>query len=187
MVYSRRIIKAVELAYEWHGEQRRKSTDIPYMTHLFAVAALVGEHGGDENQFIAALLHDSVEDSGGKETLGRIREHFGDLVADWVWGCSDSHTQPKPPWRERKEKHLEVMRNAPPELKLILAADKLHNTRSLALSYRLVGSKIWDRFNGGKEGTLWYHRSAFSALRYQWDHSILIDLAAATEALFALE
>lgn len=187
MVYSRRIIKAVEMAYEWHGEQRRKSSDIPYITHLFAVAALVGEHGGDEDQFIAALLHDSVEDSGRTETLSRIREHFGDRVADWVWGCSDSHTQPKPPWRERKEQHLEVMKNAPPELKLILASDKLHNTRSIALSHRGVGNKIWDRFSDGKEGTLWYHQSALNALRCQWEHSILIDLTAATEALFTLE
>jgi len=185
--YSPRILDAAALAYECHAGQRRKNSEVPYIVHPFAVAALVGEYGGTEEQFIAALLHDTVEDGGGLPVLERIRARFGDPVAEWVWACSDSHTQPKPPWRARKEKHLAVMADAAPELKLILAADKLHNVRAIALSHRSDGATVWDRFNGGREGTRWYYQEALTALCSHWEHSILIELGKAVDVLLALE
>ncbi len=187
MRYSARILDAAALAYECHGEQRRKNSEVPYIVHPFAVAALVGEYGGTEDQFIAALLHDTVEDGGGLPVLERIRARFGDPVAEWVWACSDSHTQPKPPWRARKEKHLAAMADAAPELKLILAADKLHNARAIALSHRSEGATVWERFNGGREGTRWYYREAVAALNSGWNHPLLCDLAAAVEVLLTLD
>ena len=103
-----------------------------------------------KDQFIAALLHDAVEDQGGLSTLERIRAGFGDCVAEYVQACSDAVTSPKPPWRERKTAHLADMARSEPGIKLILAADKLHNARAIMADLHTVGNAVWDRFNGGK-------------------------------------
>lgn len=130
-----------------------------------AVAALVIEAGGNEDLAIAALLHDAVEDQGGKETLARIRRDFGDHVAGIVAGCSDADTMPKPPWRPRKEQYVERIQSAHPDIRLVSAADKLHNARSILADLRLLGDAVWERFTGRKDGTLWYYRSMVTALR----------------------
>jgi (p)ppGpp synthase/HD superfamily hydrolase len=123
------------------------------------VASLVLEFGGDEDLAIAALLHDVVEDCGGAPMLTEVRRRFGSRVAKIVEGCTDSDTDPKPPWRERKETYIRHLKHADAETRLVSAADKLNNVRSILSDYREVGESIWDRFNGGREGTLWYYRA----------------------------
>lgn len=156
---SNRFEEALVYATRKHSSQVRKGTPIPYIAHLLAVASIVLEDGGDEDQAIAALLHDAVEDQGGKPTLNEIRSKFGDGVAAIVEGCTDADTIPKPPWRNRKESYIRHLRSAPPEVLRVSLADKIHNVRAVLRDYRAVGENLWERFQGGKKGTLWYYRS----------------------------
>ena len=151
-----RFEEALVYATQLHRHQRRKVGGTPYIAHLLSVAALVLEDGGDEDCAIAALLHDAVEDQGGAETLAEIRLRFGETVAEIVDGCSESDVQPKPPWKERKEKFIENLRHASPQVYRITMADKLHNARCMLQDYQNLGEQIWDGFRGGKEGTLWF-------------------------------
>jgi len=171
-----RFEEALQWASRLHAGQRRKGTEIPYVSHLLSVAALVLEDGGDEDQAIAALLHDAVEDQGGLETREEVRRRFGERVTMIVDGCTDAVTNPKPPWRERKEKYIDAVRAAPPEVLRVSAADKLHNARSILLDYRRNGEAIWARFKGGREGTLWYYRSMLAALRQAGGTTMLEEL-----------
>jgi (p)ppGpp synthase/HD superfamily hydrolase len=154
-----RFLRAFQFAAEKHAGQTRKASGIPYIAHLMGAASLVLEFGGDEDLAIAALLHDVVEDCGGAPILREVRRKFGSRVAKIVDGCTDSDTEPKPPWRERKEAYIRHLKSADAETRLVSAADKLNNVRSILSDYREVGESIWDRFNGGREGTLWYYRA----------------------------
>lgn len=153
------------MATRLHGRQRRKGTDVPYVSHLLGVASLVLEAGGDEDQAIAALLHDAVEDQGGRPQLEKIRRHFGDRVAGIVEGCTDADSVPKPPWRERKERYIEHIRHAPAEVRRVSAADKLHNARAILADVRRHGDAVWGRFTADRGGVLWYYRSLVTAFR----------------------
>ena len=148
-----------------HAEQIRKGTSIPYITHPLAVAGIVLENGGNEDEAVAALLHDAVEDQGGVTTRDKIRQLFGDTVVEIVNGCTDSDETPKPPWRERKEVYLAHLKGASPSVRLVSCADKLHNARSILSDYRQLGDKVWRRFKGGKAGTLWYYRALLDTYR----------------------
>ena len=159
MELSTRFEKALVFASHLHAKQRRKGSEIPYVAHLLAVTALVLEHGGDENEAIAALLHDAIEDQGGDATRQEIRRRFGDLVVEIVNGCTDADSIPKPPWRGRKEAYIAHLHTASSSILLVSAADKLHNIRSILNDYRVLGEDLWPRFKAGKEGTLWYYRS----------------------------
>ena len=150
---------ALSLAFRLHDGQKRKGTQVPYFSHLMGVAALVLEDGGNEDEAIAALLHDAVEDQGGLQTLEDIRQKFGQHVAEIVDGCTDAYTQPKPPWKQRKQAYLAHLTQAPPEVLRVSLADKLHNARSIYADLQRNGSSTWMRFNGGREGTIWYYRS----------------------------
>ena len=187
MSYSKEVVDAFALAHELHRGQVRKGSEAPYLTHLMAVAATVGEFGGTEQQVIAALLHDAVEDQGGRATLERIRARFGDDVATYVEGCSDTDTKPKPPWRQRKEAFIQRMTDAPHEIKLIVAADKLHNVRTLTTVLRQSGPSVWERFRGGHDGTLWYHAEMLRALATDWQNPILHEVADAIDRLHRLD
>lgn len=151
--------KAFRYAAAKHAGQARKGTAVPYLSHLMAVASLVLEAGGDEEMAIAALLHDVVEDCGGMPRLREIQKQFGTRVAKIVEGCTDSFTQPKPEWVERKKEYLAEVKHADRETRLVSASDKLHNVRTILTDYRQDGEAIWTRFNGKKEGTLWYYRA----------------------------
>jgi GTP pyrophosphokinase len=111
------------------------------------------------------LLHDAAEDAGGRETLEQIRERFGETVAEIVAGCTDSWTIPRPPWRGRKEAYIAHLRGASASVRLVSAADKLHNARTILADYRTLDEEVWSRFNGGREGTLWYYRALVDVLR----------------------
>jgi (p)ppGpp synthase/HD superfamily hydrolase len=147
-----------------HAGQLRKGSGTPYIAHLLGVAALVIEDGGSEDEAIAALLHDAIEDQGGDVTRQEVRRRFGERVVAIVEGCSDTDAVPKPPWRERKERFLASLDRAPSGVLRVVTADKLHNARSLLVAYRQRGEALWKQFRGGKEGTLWYHRAAADAL-----------------------
>ena len=154
-----RFVEAVAYALELHGEQVRKATSIPYITHLLAVCSLVLEDGGTEDEAIAALLHDGPEDQGGRETLDEIRRRFGPDVAAMVDALSDTMETPKPPWRERKAGYLDRLRGEPASVLRISLADKLHNLRTLATDLDLQGDAVWSRFRAGRDEQAWYHRS----------------------------
>jgi (p)ppGpp synthase/HD superfamily hydrolase len=152
-------MRAFAFAAEKHAGQARKASTIPYTAHLMGVASLVLEAGGDEDLAIAALLHDVVEDCGGERMLKEVRRRFGNRVARIVDGCTDAYLIPKPPWKERKDYYLAHLKKADADTRLVSAADKLNNVRSILSDYREVGEFVWARFNGGREGTLWYYRS----------------------------
>ncbi|HOK10100.1 MAG TPA: HD domain-containing protein [Candidatus Hydrogenedens sp.] len=208
----KRVLSAIDLALMLHKEQKRKGRDIPYITHLLAVASKILEEGGDEDQFIAGLLHDSIEDQNtqwasqvldGVEIinleidekqfllslltnieaseytftlLGVIFKNFGKKVALYVRHCSDSFTYPKKPWKQRKQEFISQCYYLPPEVKLIVACDKWHNLYTTYLDLCRGGDNIWEKFNGGKEGSLWYYREIIHALKSNWTHPILLEL-----------
>jgi (p)ppGpp synthase/HD superfamily hydrolase len=154
-----RLQSAFRCAAEKHAGQTRKQTAVPYLSHLMAVASLVLEAGGDEDMAIAALLHDVVEDCGGLPRLREVRKMFGARVAKIVEGCTDSFGESKREWIERKKDYLREVKDADAETRLVSASDKLHNVRTILADYRRDGEDIWARFNGKKEGTLWYYRA----------------------------
>jgi (p)ppGpp synthase/HD superfamily hydrolase len=160
-----RFERALLFATRKHARQTRKGTAIPYIAHLLSVAGLVLEAGGDEDLAIAALLHDVVEDCGGAPMLGEIRRRFGQHVAHLVDGCTDTDLDPKPPWRQRKEDYLKHLQTADADVRLVSAADKLHNARSVLADYREFGESVWERFQGKRDGTLWYYRSLVDEFR----------------------
>jgi (p)ppGpp synthase/HD superfamily hydrolase len=160
-----RFEEALQYAARLHASQLRKGTTVPYVSHLLAVTAIVLEDGGSEDEAIAALLHDAIEDQGGDPTRHEIRSRFGEKVAAIVDGCTDAEVIPKPPWLERKKQHLEHLRHAPPEVIRISAADKLHNARAVLSDFRQHGHAIWARFKGGREGTLWHYRRLLDVFR----------------------
>jgi (p)ppGpp synthase/HD superfamily hydrolase len=161
---SKDLESALKFAARLHAKQTRKGSDAPYISHLLAVAAIALEHGATESEAIAALLHDAVEDQGGQETLDTIRRRYGKRVANIVAACSDTDQEPKPPWRERKDAYVERIRTAPYSVRLVVAADKLHNARHLLGSYRIQGDDLWSNFKGGRDGTLWYYRAVVDVL-----------------------
>jgi (p)ppGpp synthase/HD superfamily hydrolase len=163
--------RAVRYANRIHADQTRKGTDVPYMTHLLGVASLVLENGAQsEEEVIGALLHDAAEDQGGRPRLEDIREQFGEQVAHIVDACTDSYESPKPPWRERKEAYVAHVRERvepggdEPALRVSLA-DKLHNARAILADVRESGDAVFERFNGKKDGTIWYYAALVEAFR----------------------
>jgi (p)ppGpp synthase/HD superfamily hydrolase len=160
-----RFERALLFATRKHASQTRKGGGIPYIAHLLGVAGLVLEAGGDEDLAIAALLHDVAEDCGGVPMLNQVRRRFGKRVAHIVEGCSDAFTIPKPSWRERKEPYIRHLRTADADTRLVSVADKLHNARSIVADYRELGEQIWERFQGRREGTLWYYRALLNEFK----------------------
>jgi (p)ppGpp synthase/HD superfamily hydrolase len=163
MPFSPRFETALVYAAQVHASQVRKTTNIPYIIHLLAVASLVGDYGGDEDQVIAALLHDAPEDQGGEARLEDIRLRFGERVASIVAACSDTFEDPKPPWQNRKETYIKHLSTTPPDVLLVSAADKLHNARTIVADLRKSGDTVFERFTGKKEGTLWYYGALVEA------------------------
>lgn len=158
-----RFRQALEYAATLHENQARKGTDIPYIGHLIGVAAIVLEHGGDEDQAIAALLHDAIEDQGGDATRRQIRERFGDHVVAMVNDCTDAEVEPKPPWKERKLAYIAHIGSADKASLLVSMADKLHNSTAIVRDHRRVGADVFKRFSVGPEEVAWYYRALVEA------------------------
>jgi (p)ppGpp synthase/HD superfamily hydrolase len=150
---------ALAYASQLHETQSRKGTEIPYISHLMAVAGIVLEAGGSEDEAIAALLHDAAEDQGGEARLDDIRNRFGATVADIVEHCSDTFETPKPPWEERKAAYHARLRHADKATLLVSIADKLHNARSTLHDLQAKGPAVWDRFSVARDRTMWNYRT----------------------------
>lgn len=190
--FSPRFGAALAYADAKHRGHIRKATDIPYISHLMSVSALVMEHGGDEDLAIAALLHDLIEDRSGKDPEGLSKEieaNFGKRVLDVVLGCSDSTSSNRPEWEVRKRAYLAHLGEAHPDVLLVSCADKLHNARAILGDYRFGDESFWTRFTVGKkdaaEGrrkTLWYYRELVKAFRARGDDAppMLVALLADT-------
>lgn len=148
---------ALIYATRLHAQQVRKVTGVPYISHLLSVAALVLEDGGTEEEAIAALLHDALEDQNHPTLRQDIKQHFGDEVLTIVEGCTECDMFPKPPWCDRKLRYLEHLRDASVSVRRVALADKLHNARSLLADWQRLGDSIWQEFRQGKAGTLWFY------------------------------
>ncbi|HJZ50746.1 MAG TPA: HD domain-containing protein [Candidatus Acidoferrales bacterium] len=171
-----RFRRALVYAARVHARQFRKGTTRPYIGHLLGVTAIVLTHGCDEDEAIAALLHDAVEDQGGKPRLREIRRKFGARVAQIVEGCTDSDVEPKPPWLERKTEYLRQLRHADSSVRLVSAADKVYNARETLEDLRTHRAALWKRFKGGKQGTLWYYREVGKILRRKGPKELAAEL-----------
>jgi GTP pyrophosphokinase len=183
MTLTDRFTDALVYAAQLHQAQVRKLSGTPYVAHLLRVAGIVLEHGADEDEAIAALLHDAVEDQGGEAAREGIRRQFGPRVAEIVDGCSDTDQTPKPPWRERKTAYLARLTQASTSVRLVSAADKLDNARSLIESYHAQGESIWEFFRGGREGTLWYFHSVVEVLKRAGSNRLVEELDRAVTEL----
>lgn len=156
--HSQRYIDALGWAADLHRRQRRKQKNVPYVAHLIAVSALIWEDGGDEDQAIAGLLHDAIEDAGVSD--GQIAARFGARVAQIVLDCTDTTGAvaaggEKEPWLLRKTRYIEHLQSAPLDSLLVSAADKAHNARDMVLDARRDAG-MWTKFNAGLEGSAWY-------------------------------
>jgi (p)ppGpp synthase/HD superfamily hydrolase len=155
-----KLSNALALAVQAHEGQVRKSTTIPYISHPMAVASIALEFGASENQAIAALLHDAIED-GGNKYANIIKAQFGDHVHDLVQGCTDGtldHSGQKAPWIERKTSYLKHLQEASDEVLLVSCSDKLHNARAIVADLINDGPSVFERFSSSPEQTLWYYR-----------------------------
>jgi (p)ppGpp synthase/HD superfamily hydrolase len=168
--------KALVYAELKHHNQVRKGGDIPYLGHLLSVAGLAINDGGSEEQAIAALLHDCVEDAGGPSTLDEIRKNFGGDVARIVDECSDTDVEPKPPWRERKAAYIQHLGEVGVDTLLVSVADKLDNARSMLRDYHEHGPTLWQRFTvKNPNDHLWYYDGLLDAYRQRGLDSWMVD------------
>ena len=154
--------------------------------HLLSVTSIVIEYGGDEEMAIAALLHDAVEDQGGMQRLREIRRKFGKRVAQIVEGCTDSYTEPKPPWMDRKRAYVARVAGESEDVRLVSAADKLSNTREVLHDFRVRGESVFERFQGKKEGTLWYYRALVDEFRKAGSNPLVEELGRVVTELKSL-
>lgn len=174
---------ALQMAAWLHRDQVRKGTSVPYVSHLMAVASLALENGADEDEAVAALLHDAVEDAGGRPMLEGIRAAFGERVAEIVDGCTDAWEDPKPAWLSRKRAYLAHLAAAGPSIRLVSASDKLHNARAILSDLRDQGESVWDRFSQKKTGTLWYYRALADAFLRHGPERLARELDATVSAI----
>lgn len=161
MTLSKRYAAAVDYAVAAHAGQVRKGTSVPYVSHPLAVSALVIEYGGDEDQAIAALLHDVLEDCG-EHHAPEIEALFGPRVHEIVWACTDGIAPPggsKPGWQTRKNAYLAHLAEVREEALLVTLCDKLHNANAIRQDQLVIGQTIFARFSAGLEGTRWYYTS----------------------------
>ena len=163
--YSDRLIEALGVAARLHARQQRKGSGVPYLSHLLGTCSIALDYGADEDEAIAALLHDAIEDVEPVEEARAAVASFGERVLHIVEGCTDSDTHPKPPWRERKDRYVAHVADAGASVLLVSAADKLHNSRSIVADLRREGADTWKRFTGGRDGSLWYYRALVNAFR----------------------
>ncbi len=180
-----RFEEALVYATQLHAQQVRKISGVPYVSHLLSVAALVLEDGGSEDEAIAALLHDAIEDQGGAATGKVIRQKFGDKVADIVESCTESDVVPKLPWEERKQRYIENICHSSPEVLRVALADKVHNARSNLVEWRLYGEKAWNREQ--RQRTLWFYRSVIEVAQTLKNSSLVEELKRVVKQLEALE
>ena len=176
--------KAIQEASVAHGEQNRKGTNIPYITHPFMVAMILSQAGYTENEIIAGILHDTLEDT--DLTPAYIEDLFGKQILEIVIGCTEPDRSL--PWKDRKQHTIDYLKTASPEIRSVTCADKLHNVQSMATDYAVIGERLWDRFNSGRQAQEWYYRGLVDSLCNQIeqhpDNSIFHQLERAVNELF---
>lgn len=178
--------EALLFAHSLHRHDVRKGTGKPYISHLLGVCSLVVDYGGDEEMAISALLHDAVEDHGGHPMLEEIRVRFGDRVAHIVDGCTDSYVldaTKKEPWRPRKEAYLARVLTEDADVRMVSAADKLYNCRTIVRDLRRDGLAALDRFNGGRKDTVWYYDELVRVFRRAGTSELVEELAISVEEM----
>jgi (p)ppGpp synthase/HD superfamily hydrolase len=185
ITFSKKFVAALCYAADLHAKQLRKRTGRPYIGHLLGVTSVTIEYGGDEEMAIAALLHDAVEDQGGLPRLRAIRRKFGKRVAHIVDGCTDSYARPKRPWLERKRTYIARVEKESAGVRLVSAADKLCNVRETLHDVRVQGESVFERFDGKKEGTLWYYRELVRVFRKAGENPLIEELDRAVTELQA--
>lgn len=174
--YSDRMLRAMAVAGQIHATQIRNHTTIPYLSHLLGACSIVLDYGATEDEAIAALLHDAIEDGRPVEAARATVWSFGDEVGRIVEGCTQVDVHPKPTWRTRREAYVARLAEEDRSILLVSASDKLHNARSIVRDLRGVGAAVWDRFSVPKADTLWYYRSLVTAYRGNSAHApALID------------
>jgi (p)ppGpp synthase/HD superfamily hydrolase len=186
--YSSRLIEALGVAARLHASQARKGSGVPYLSHLLGACSIALDYGADEEEAIAALLHDAIEDVEPVEDARAAVEAFGPRVLHIVEGCTDADEHPKPPWRERKEAYIAHIREADASVLLVSASDKLHNVRSITADLRRHGPATWERFTGGRDGSLWYYRATLEAFCANHAHpqELVRELSRAVDEMEAL-
>ncbi|MGI9016456.1 MAG: HD domain-containing protein [Euzebya sp.] len=186
LVLTRRFADAVFYAADLHRDQARKDTTIPYLSHLLGAAAFVMEQEGTtEDQAIAALLHDAIEDQPDRTTFAGIEEQFGADVATIVRDCTDAEVHPKPPWKKRKVEYLAHLEQAPVASLQVSLADKLHNARAILTDLQTIGPQVWDRFNAPSAEQGWYYTSLAEVFVRRLDSPTAHALGATVEAIVA--
>lgn len=174
-----RLFTALQLAFKLHGRDGRKGCQVPAMAHLLSVCALVQTDGGDEDEAIAALLHDALEDKADIITREDIAQMFGDKVLAIVEISTDTPADftggAKPPWQVRKQYYLDRVRHTDPALLRVTVADKIDNARAILADHRRIGEEVWERFNAPREKILWYYTEALNAYRHAGVTSPLLD------------
>ena len=175
--------EAVRYARELHHDQVRKGTQIPYLSHLLGAAALVLDQGGDEDEVIAALLHDALEDQPERTSYTEIAGRFGEKTARIVLACSDAVEHPKPPWRARKERYLAHLRDQPEDVLRVSLADKLHNARSIVADWRVIGDDVWSKFSAARHEQVWYYSSLLEVFERRAPSPLVTELAVAVQQL----
>ena len=191
MQLSERFDEALGFAADRHRKQKRKGTDIPYISHLLGVASIALLYGADEDEAIAALLHDTIEDQGGAKAREEIRQRFGDRVTEIVDACSDTDVEPKPPWRDRKAAYHAHVRSADKSVRLVSAADKLHNVTSMLSDYRQIGDALWGRFvsseptsrTESRDDQLWNYQELVKAFKAGESTALTMELERAVGEL----
>jgi len=164
-----RFDRALELATDHHRSQLRTGTRVPYLAHVLAVASLVLEMGGGEDEAIAALLHDAVKDDG-RATLARIREEFGYSVADIVAAVGDTGVEPEASWRERQQDFIDAMPEKSRAAIRVALADALDIARSIVTAIDRRGddhAEVWSRFSVPREDVCWYYDALATAFEVQ--------------------
>lgn len=164
-----RLYEAVQLTVDLFGKDARKSSVVPALSHLFSVCALVQMDGGDEDEAIAALLHDTLEDKPQFITREQILKRFGARVLEIIEVSTDTPQDyqggPKPPWRERKQGYLDHARKTDPALLRVTIADKVDNLRAILADHQRIGGELWKRFNAGQADQVWYYQEAVKAYK----------------------
>lgn len=164
---SPRLFEALQLTFKLHGSDARKAGNIPYMAHLLSVCAMVQQDGGDEDEAIAALLHDALEDKpefiSRDEIIGLFGERVVKIIDVSIDTPPDYQGGEKPPRRQRKEAYLAHIHSVEPGLLRVTISDKVYNARSILADYERVGDKLWERFNAGRDDQIWYYQSAVAA------------------------
>ena len=186
MAFSELFDEALVHAHELHRHQNRKGGGVPYVSHLLGVASIVIENGGTEDQAIAALLHDAGEDQGGEPTVVEIGRRYGPVVEAIVRACSDTLSTPKPAWRERKERYVAHLADAPEPALLVSLADKVYNARSIVMDLRVEGPAAFDKFTGNLDGTLWYYHSLLTTFEARCPGPLLDEFRRQVETMHAL-